>query len=120
MKTYYISFQNKDYKVLIGQNATENDQLIKQSKQYDLWFHLNGIKSPHVILETQNDNMKKSDLRWMKTFFIDHVSNLPPNFTLIYTKIKNVQRTNIPGTVVPKCIEIIPAIHKSNGMPSVY
>lgn len=108
MKTYYITLNDKNYKVLIGQNALENDQLVKQSKQNDLWFHLNGnLSSPHIILETQGDKIKKSNLSHMKYFFSISVSNLPKNYTIMYTNVKNVKRTNIPGTVVPKRIEII-------------
>ena len=46
-------FLNKDSDLyityLIGQNANENDQLIRSANENDLWFHSDGLPSCHII-----------------------------------------------------------------------
>ena len=37
-------------KITVGQSATENDRIRKCASQKDLWFHLDNVASPHVIL----------------------------------------------------------------------
>lgn len=37
-------------KILIGQNQNENDIILRQCHQEDLWFHLSKGPSAHVIL----------------------------------------------------------------------
>lgn len=36
--------------ILVGENANENDQICADARQNDLWFHLDGKSSPHVLL----------------------------------------------------------------------
>lgn len=38
--------------IRVGENAAENEQLCKQARQNDLWFHLDGQASPHAVLTT--------------------------------------------------------------------
>lgn len=37
--------------IKLGENAQENQALCKQARQNDEWFHVEGIPSPHAILE---------------------------------------------------------------------
>ncbi len=47
------------YRVLYGQNATSNDYLTtKVAKPNDLWFHVRGQTSAHVVLVTGNQPEK--------------------------------------------------------------
>ncbi|KAG2373871.1 hypothetical protein C9374_011756 [Naegleria lovaniensis] len=38
------------YLITVGENAKENDTIRRQAAQSDLWFHLQDVASPHVIL----------------------------------------------------------------------
>ena len=38
-------------RILVGQSAAENDALCAAAEPHDLWFHLEGDSSPHVILQ---------------------------------------------------------------------
>ena len=56
---YYNMKEDKTFVnniIKIGQNKHENDTLVKESKQTDLWFHLANLPSCHVILESDNVN----------------------------------------------------------------
>ena len=47
------------WKVLYGDNATSNDYLTtKVARSNDLWFHVRGVRSAHVVLRTQNQPQK--------------------------------------------------------------
>lgn len=96
------TFENNLIK--IGKNAEENDQIIKEAKQTDLWFHLSELPSCHVIIvcskefpvtkqminycaQLVKENTKYKDLAKVK---------------VNYTEIKNVKRTEIKGKVILK------------------
>jgi predicted ribosome quality control (RQC) complex YloA/Tae2 family protein len=103
----FVEETNKQYTVLVGKNKNENDLLIKNSNPCDLWFHLQGVSSPHIILQTEGDIIPKKYINQIVQMFPLHKSGLSSRFNVIYTEIKNVKLTNIPGTVIPSKIKII-------------
>ncbi|KAI0563025.1 NFACT protein [Gracilaria domingensis] len=48
--------------IRIGDNANENDTLWRGAKQNDLWFHLDGMSSPHVLLSVPGKKKTKAQL----------------------------------------------------------
>jgi predicted ribosome quality control (RQC) complex YloA/Tae2 family protein len=54
MKTEVFVFDNTEYTIYIGQNKTENWQLIDVAEKTDIWFHVEGAPSCHVILVNLN------------------------------------------------------------------
>lgn len=53
------------WRVLYGTNATSNDYLTtKVARPNDLWFHVRGVTSAHVVLQTENkpDRVQRADL----------------------------------------------------------
>ena len=90
-----------DNPIKIGKNAIENDQLIKQAKQTDLWFHLANLASTHVILSVDKDHPATSEM--IQYCAILTKSNTKfrnvPKTKVIYTEIKNVKRLEEPGKV---------------------
>jgi predicted ribosome quality control (RQC) complex YloA/Tae2 family protein len=54
MKTEIFVFGNNEYTIYVGQNKTENWQLIDASEKTDIWFHVEGAPSCHVILVNLN------------------------------------------------------------------
>ena len=51
MKTFEILH----YKVLLGENAEDNESLLARSRPKDLWFHLSDFPSAHCILVYNED-----------------------------------------------------------------
>lgn len=37
--------------IACGETASENEQLCRRASQRDIWFHLDGQPSPHVVLQ---------------------------------------------------------------------
>ena len=97
----FVEENDKTYTVLIGTNQYENDQIIKDSDQSDLWFHLNNMSGPHIILKNGVDKIPKRYLNQIAILFqqLKLKSNLPNKYNVIYTTVKNVKLTNVPGQV---------------------
>ena len=51
----YTEIFNDTFKIEIGRNAQENDNLVRQAEPNSLWFHLDGQPSPHGILTNLNE-----------------------------------------------------------------
>lgn len=98
----FISENDKEYDLLIGQNQTENDYILKTSNQNDTWFHLEKISGPHFILQNNGDKIPKRYLNQIAILFKDFKNNLSNRYSVIYTELKNVKLTNTIGQVIPK------------------
>jgi predicted ribosome quality control (RQC) complex YloA/Tae2 family protein len=53
MKTY--NSDDNLYVIYVGENASENWKLLKQSKKYHLFFHLTCFSSCFVLVKSLND-----------------------------------------------------------------
>jgi len=97
MKIFIID----DITVILGNNAQENTQLVKESNQNYIWFHLKSFSSPHLILQAQNPS--KSDIIKSAQLLKDNTKykNMK-NLTIEYTQIKNVKLTTTLGEVILK------------------
>lgn len=94
------TFENNIIK--IGQNAIENTQIIKESSESDIWFHLAKFPSCHVIISSSEEypatniminyciNLVKQNTKYKKL----------PRLKVNYTLIKNVICTDVPGKVM--------------------
>lgn len=106
-ETVFFESLQREFTYLIGKNAEENFEIIDASNPDDIWFHISGISSCHVVLQTNDvsDLCKKN----MKTLIkkgallckinTNKVKN-SKNIEVIYTSIKNVTKTDIKGTVI--------------------
>jgi hypothetical protein len=81
----------------IGQNASDNTQLIKDSEQEWFWLHLNKFPSAHVIIcKTEPTSIE-----------IEQAANLVKenskykfaNISICYCKINNLIHGEAPGSV---------------------
>jgi len=73
----------------IGQNAQENWDIIKESNQTDLWFHIDKLPSCHVVLSTKNKKFDKDDIRTCAKLCKEN-SKYNGTVNIIYTQIKNI------------------------------
>lgn len=96
------TFENNPIK--IGKNAIENDKLITEAKQTDIWFHLSKFPSCHIIIECSDDFP-------INNIMINYCAALVkqntkyrniPKLKVNYTCIKNIQKTEKLGCVLIK------------------
>lgn len=104
-KEIYIPKIKLNIKFLIGKNATDNFNIIDKSNENDLWFHINDSPSCHVIACIHEYNIDKKDLKYIIKqggIICKQYSKYKSdkNVEIIYTSIKNIQKTNIIGTVL--------------------
>jgi predicted ribosome quality control (RQC) complex YloA/Tae2 family protein len=107
MKREIFIIDEKEYQLLIGQNAKENEDIIKMSNQNDLWFHFENISGPHIILQSNGDLIPKRYLYQIAIKLFEHKPKAPKNQNVIYTEIKNIKLTNTLGTVNTKCTKLL-------------
>lgn len=120
--TKYIPSLKKNIVYKIGTNDKNNFELIDTAHKDDLWFHLNNESSCHVIACLKNityttldddmpnyydldfhdlDKKQKQQIIKQGALLCKQYSRLKSmkNVEIIYTKIENVEKTNIVGTV---------------------
>lgn len=109
MKTesIFIEENSKSYTVLIGQNASENEQIIKASNPNDIWFHFENCSGPHVILQSDGDKLGKRHMFQVATRLFENKPKVPKSQKVIYTEVKNVKLTKTLGTVIPKNFKLL-------------
>lgn len=114
MKSLEIKIQGLDVPVQckIGQNAHENQTLVTSGDPSDLWFHVDGISSAHVVVSLPRGIDRKQRgkiivqgalLCKQHTAKMKSVQNVP----IVYTTLEHVTPTNIPGSVVTSNTNII-------------
>ena len=106
MKTYEYESDNDEtkYKIRVGESAQENWDLIANSKQNDLWFHVDNNPSCHVVLTViESKYPHKSVINYCSALCKQGSKlNNNKNVTIIYTEIKNVKKADKIGSVTTK------------------
>jgi predicted ribosome quality control (RQC) complex YloA/Tae2 family protein len=116
MKTENIFIQglNEEVTFYIGKNKNDNFDVIDKGESDDLWFHANELSSCHVVAILPK-GLSKKDIKYIIKMgallckqntnkIKDHEST-----EIIYTQIKYIEKTSIPGLVKimnKKCIKI--------------
>jgi len=98
--------------MVIGSNARENWDIIKDSDLSHIWFHLNSFPSPHVIIRSSDP----SDDQVIEAAYLcksrSKYKNLN-NIKVVYTRIANLELAEEVGSVniisKRKCKYIIPS-----------
>lgn len=106
MKTENIFVQglNRVITFYIGKNQDENFDVIDKGLPDDIWFHSKNTSSSHVVASVP-ENITNKELHYIiKAGAVLCKNNTNKckssrNIEFIYTKIKNIQKTNIPGRV---------------------
>jgi len=114
MKTenIYIYALKREFIFYIGKNQNENFEVIDKGTSNDLWFHANNISSSHVVCCIP-DVFSKKELQYIikvgALLCKNNTNKLKSmkNVEIIYTYIKNVIKTDIPGSVITQNTKII-------------
>jgi|LauGreDrversion4_2_1035121.scaffolds.fasta_scaffold05880_2 predicted ribosome quality control (RQC) complex YloA/Tae2 family protein len=112
-ETVFLSNIHMEMTYNIGVSAQDNFDLIDASNPQDIWFHVEGLPSCHVVaVIPENEKLEKKKMQTIikrgalickqNSKYVSH-KNLP----IIYTKISNVQKTNILGSVTTTDTKII-------------
>ena len=84
-------FWIEDYKVLVGRNSNENQKLLEIAKANDLWMHIRGVRSSHVIIRTDKQNLPDSVIQAAAKLCVDFSVKNAGDYEVDYTKRKFVK-----------------------------
>ena len=103
-ETVFIQGLKREIVFYIGKNKGDNFEVIDNGKSNDIWFHAKDISSCHVVCELPEDIDKKEMRYIIKVGALLCKNNTNKlkgckNVEVIYTEIKNVTKTSIPGCV---------------------
>lgn len=113
MKTIVLQSISKEVTFMIGTSTQDNFDAIDMSDPTDIWFHVRDFASCHVIAKIPTDEqLDKKMLRLIikqgallckqKSKYVS-----TKNLAIIYTKVKNVKKTNIVGSVIADPVSTI-------------
>jgi predicted ribosome quality control (RQC) complex YloA/Tae2 family protein len=84
-------FWIEDYKVLVGRNSNENQKLLEIAKANDLWMHIRDVRSSHVIIKTDKQNLPDSVVQAAAKLCVDFSVKNAGDYEVDYTKRKFVK-----------------------------
>jgi predicted ribosome quality control (RQC) complex YloA/Tae2 family protein len=111
--TRYIDSIKSDIVFTIGGNAQENFDIIDASNPDDIWFHVDNLPSEHIVATIPEDvNIDKKQLGKIVTqgaLLCKQYSKYASqkNLPIIYTRIKDILKTEKIGCVIAQNQKII-------------
>ena len=114
MKINTCNIENREFIIQIGTNALENWNLIDISDNLDLWFHVEGFPSGHVVVKEITKDKKfegKKDKQFGYPYMlILECARLCKNQSklknsrckIVYTTIDNITKGKQVGSVFTK------------------
>ncbi len=121
MKSEIVFIQplNLEVEFIVGRCQEENHKAIDLGEEDDIWFHANDMSSCHIICliskcKSQNNlELNKKDLKYiikqgaiLCKKYTNKAKN-EKNFEVVYTEIKYLEKTKIPGQVIPNKMKYI-------------
>lgn len=88
-----------------GRNAVENTELVLRASDMDVWFHVNGLPSAHLIYYnpdgTSLKDLRKKGVIYKMALELKKSSKYSKmnNIEVIYDYIKNIHPLTKPGLV---------------------
>ena len=105
IENIFINALKREITFYIGKNQNENFEVIDKGTSNDLWFHANNISSCHVVCSIP-DVLSKKELQYVvkvgALLCKNNTNKLKSmkNVEIIYTCIKNIEKTDVPGLVI--------------------
>ena len=104
MKQEIFIYDNQSYSIFVGGNKHENTKLIEDSSSNDVWFHISGLPSCHVIMRNTGKlgDIPRQVIKRCAYICKTNTNSAKsmPKCEVIYTTVSNIQTTNIPGAVI--------------------
>jgi len=100
----YIEINYKNLKCYIGRRAQENDYIRKEfGKKEDLWLHLDGMKSAHMIVKLDSQALEIQDFQILGSALVELTGSVIEEIPIVYTNVKNLKAVKgAPGKVTYK------------------
>jgi len=86
----YDLFWVEGYKILLGKSEKGNIALLENSRAKDIWFHMQGRPSAHVIVVTDKKNIPESVIHEAAGLCVDFTMFENGTYLVDYTQRRNV------------------------------
>ena len=112
IENIYFSNINMNIEFHIGKSAQDNVDVIDTAHPNDIWFHVKNDSSCHVVCNLPDD-IDKKEMRYIITIGAllckNNTNKLKSlkNIEIIYTQIKNITKTKIPGCVETQNVKTV-------------
>ena len=107
MKEEIFGHNSIEYIIQIGKNKYDNFDIIDQANSTDIWFHVEGLPSCHVILKTEEKMRAIPHQVIKRCAYLCKINSKAKSLKacdISYTTIDNVTKTDVIGQVqVKKC-----------------
>lgn len=87
----YETFWIEGQKVLLGKNKKGNIELLKIARAGDIWMHIQGMPSTHVIIQTSKQNVSEKVLHAAAKLCVDFSTTKIGSFLVDYTNRREVK-----------------------------
>lgn len=84
----------------LGNNAQENNQLLDEANQNDIWLHLENHPSPHGILFAEEIPNKNIIYQCAEEIKNNSKLKNQKNVKIMFTQRRFIKKTNTLGTVI--------------------
>ena len=92
------TFQVDQVLMVLGENASENESLIKESNTDFIWLHLDKFPSGHIIIQSNIVSQSVLQIAAQKCLENTKYKNLK-NVSIVFTTISNLNLTDKKGEV---------------------
>lgn len=102
MKQEIFEHKTVEYLIEIGQNKQDNFDIIDLAIPTDIWFHVEGMSSCHVILKTEEKIRNIPHQVLKRCAYLCKINSKAKTLSkcdISYTTINNVTKTAIIGQV---------------------
>jgi predicted ribosome quality control (RQC) complex YloA/Tae2 family protein len=89
-KNFETFFLN-GFKIMLGKNEKGNVILLKEAKKSDIWMHLKGIPSSHVIIKTDKQNIPQDIIDFAAKLCVEFSIDKVGTYLVDYTQRRNVK-----------------------------
>jgi predicted ribosome quality control (RQC) complex YloA/Tae2 family protein len=103
MITETFNLSGTEYTILIGRNKYDNFKIIDNAISSDVWFHVDGEPSCHVILKNtlkMREIPKQVIKRCAYLCKINSKAKILKKCTIVYTQIEKITKTDTIGQVI--------------------
>jgi len=87
----YEVFWIEGHKVMLGKNKKGNIELLKIARAGDIWMHIQGMPSTHVIIQTSKQNVSDKVLHAAAKLCVDFSTTKIGSFLVDYTHRREVK-----------------------------
>lgn len=88
----FRTFEKDGFTILAGRNNLQNDRLIKRSAPEDLWLHVKGYHSCHVVIQTEGKEVGNKVLLFAAEICAQYSDAKGGKVDVDYCRIKDVKK----------------------------